>query len=299
MVPAGGRYIYYASRTDTFRIWALADFHLGNIGCHKALLKKHIAEIAADPFSYWVGIGDYGEYITSDDKRANAEMRDKEVLPEESLGSVGMTLSTYIRDLLQPIAHKCLGMGYGNHEFYYMNTKDQQRLHSWLCTELKVADLGYSFLMNVCFIRKNVPSKLGQVWMSPDIGKGAAVSAFRLYGHHGAGGASTRGGKTRRLEKFMHDNPYAHAYFIGHVHDQQVLKIPGLDGDRSCEHLVARDRLGMITGSYLRTYMQGTQAGYGERAAYGIAPLGATIFEFTPDTRESSARVYAQLGDII
>ena len=123
------------------------------------------------------------------------------------------------------------------------------------------------------------------------------ISSFRLYGHHGAGASATPCGKARRLQVFM-ESFLADAYFIGHVHGKHILNLVQVGADRNCKHLVERTRIGIITGSYLRTYGEGDMAGYGERAGYRPSPLGATIIEYGPERHELSATLTARLrGD--
>ena len=294
MQAAGSRYIYHGSRSDKFKIWALADFHLGNTGCHTALLDRHIAEIKADPFSYWVGIGDYADYIGYRDGRFDPECIDGGILVSD-LGRLGRVLTGKVAELLDPIRDKCLGLGFGNHEAKYMKQEEQQDLHGWLCSELGVPNLGYSFLMDVTFLRKNAPSKFGKVWAAPPKG-GVDTSAFRLYGHHGAGASSTPSGKARRLQLFM-EGFEADAYVIGHVHGKHVLTLTTVSANRGCTELKDTNRIGTITVSYLKSYQQGVAAGYGERAGYKPSPLGATIIEYSPVEHELTVQLSARLRE--
>ena len=294
MQAAGARYIYHGSRTDSFRIWALADFHIGNAGCHTRLLREHIEEIRTDPFSYWVGIGDYADYIGYRDGRFDPECIAQD-LRISDLGQLGRVLTDKVAETLDPIRDKCLGLGFGNHEAKYMKHEEQQDLHAYLCTTLGAPNLGYSFLMDVTFLRENVPSKFGTVYAAPPATP-CPASAFRLYGHHGAGAAATPSGKTRRLQVFM-ESFDADAYAVGHVHGKHALTQTIIKADRACTDLRECDRIGAITGSYLLTYKQGAAAGYGEIKGYAPSPLGAMVIDYVPDKRELSARLTARLGD--
>ena len=211
------------------------------------------------------------------------------------LGSLGRVLTDKVAVMLDPIRDKCLGMGFGNHEEKYMKHEEQQDLHAYLCTTLGVPNLGYSFLMDVTFLRRNAPKKFGKVYASPP-GIRGATSTFRLYGHHGAGAAATPSGKTRRLQVFM-ESFDADAYVIGHVHGKHALTQTIIKADRACTDLRECDRIGAITGSYLKAYNQGATAGYGEIKGYAPSPLGAMVIDYVPDKRELSARLTARLGD--
>ena len=299
MQAAGTRYIYYPSRSDTFRIWAVADIHLGSSACHKRLFERHLREIADDPFALWVGLGDYCDHIGYRDRRFDPRCVDADILPTPLLGDADRVLIRHMADYFKPIAHKCLGLAYGNHERAAMTMREQQGLHAWLCSEIAVPDLGYSFLMDVAFTRKPDCKKLaGRVhYGRPDDLPANAIAStmsMRVFGHHGAGGATTSGGKHNRLRKFM-DGFDADVYLIAHVHDQQVTKRPSVGADRTCTQLRERLRIGSITGGYLRSYPQGTAASYTEAAGYDAVPLGAAIIEVVPDKRELSLTLTAEM----
>ena len=63
------RVIEYTSRGDVYRIVPLGDIHLGNAACDEALLQKTIEYIARTDRMYWIGMGDYSEFINIHDPR--------------------------------------------------------------------------------------------------------------------------------------------------------------------------------------------------------------------------------------
>ena len=285
MEAAGTRYVQHASRADVFALWNLSDLHVGNVGCDLDGIKRDVKRIAADPYSLWVGGGDYAEYISPRDKRFDPASFDPG-LRVRDMGNLGTMFAARVRDLFAPIAGKCLGLAYGNHEASYQTANDQDGLHGWLCTELGAANLGYSALLDIVFVR---------------MGKGAPVlhrgnpkrhgdrNGFRVYVHHGAGAAGTPGGKLNRLVQFM-DSFDADVYMIGHVHDRVGKRITRLGADASCRKIVERERVGVVAGSYLKTYAQGA-TGYGERKGYRPTSLGPALVHIRPTTREITAEV--------
>ena len=72
MQPGRKRYIVYAGKATVLRYWQLADLHLGNRACAVNRLQRDVDEIKNDPFSFWIGGGDYAEYISPADKRFDA-----------------------------------------------------------------------------------------------------------------------------------------------------------------------------------------------------------------------------------
>ena len=120
-----------------------------------------------------------------------------------------------------------------------------------------------------------------------DSQSGDSTHSFRIYCHHGAGYAQTPGGKLNRLVQFMQSFD-ADLYFVGHVHDHVARKEPAIGADRQCNKLVERQRLGVIAGSYLKTYQQSVIS-YGEQRGYRPTSLGAATATIRPDTREMEA----------
>jgi predicted phosphodiesterase len=283
MQAAGKVYIFYPSRGDRINLWNFADLHYGNRGCAYDRLIKDRDHILADENSFWVGGGDYADYIGMGDKRFDPRVL--EGIGVADLDQLGHIQTQHIRDLFAPIKHKCLGLLFGNHEAKYMRTFQQFSLHQWLCTELGVPNLGYSALLDIVFTRGQCETP--RLSRKPS-GK-TTSRTFRLYIHHGAGGAQTPGGKMNRLLKFMSDF-HADIYMIGHVHDVIAKRRVTLAANSTCNEIIERQSIGIVTGSYLRTYTQDV-TGYGEEKGYSPVPLGATYVEIHPATGELRASV--------
>jgi len=289
MEAAGKRYIWHPSRSDTFKLVYFSDIHwLAKACAEKEVLKQRQA-ILDDPFTFWIGGGDYGEFIGyGDAKRFDPDAVSEKVTVKD-LARLGKVTYTGIRDLFKPIAHKCLGLIVGNHEKQYMRRLQQEDLHGWLCTELGVADLGYSCLMDVVFNR--TPKAIHGPVLStiPPRDAGKHSETFRVWCHHGAGAAQTKGGKINRLTGFMR-NFDADIFFMGHVHDQMGARLQVLEADRDCTKLTNREKLGVISGSFLKTYARGVTT-YGEQKGYEPTTLGAAWVAIKPDTREMWGRI--------
>ena len=243
MEAAGKRYIWHPSRADTFKLVYFSDIHWLAKACAEKQVLQQVRDIADDPFTFWIGGGDYGEFIGyGDAKRFDPDAVSEKVTVKD-LARLGKVTYTGIRDLFKPIAHKCLGLIVGNHEKQYMRRLQQEDLHGWLCTELDVADLGYSCLMDVVFCRAaGATPKL-----MPKVHDGNHSKSFRIWCHHGAGAAQTKGGKINRLTSFMR-NFDADIFFMGHVHDQMGARLQVLEADRDCLKLTNRTKLGVISG---------------------------------------------------
>lgn len=292
MQAAGKKYIWHSSKADVFKIVYFSDIHWLAKACAEHDVLRQRDEILDDPFTLWIGGGDYGEFIGfGDTKRFDPDAVSEKVTVAD-LARLGKVTYTQIRDLFAPIRHKCLGLIVGNHEKQYMRRLQQEDLHGWLCTELGVQDLGYSCFMDLAFchvsgggaprLEKTVPPRRGKE-------RHNATETFRVWCHHGAGAAQTKGGKINRLTTFMR-NFDADIFFMGHVHDQMGARLQVLTADDNCTKLCNREKIGVISGSYLKTYAQGVTS-YGEQKGYEPTTLGAAWVSVKPSRREMWGRI--------
>ncbi len=285
MQAAGKRHIWHRSRSDKIKVVYFSDIHWMAKACAEKEVMRTRDEIRDDPNTFWIGGGDYGEFIGfGDAKRFDPDAVADRVRVKD-LARLGKATYSAIRDIFEPIKHKCLGLIVGNHEKQYMRRHQQEDLHSWLCTELGVPNLEYSCFMDLVFTRT---SKVKEPVLKSDPTRGPS-RAFRIFCHHGAGAAQTKGGKINRLTAFM-KNFDADVYFMGHIHDQLGCRIQMLTADAACGKLRNRDKIGVVSGSYLKTYAQGV-TGYGEQKGYEPVTLGAAHVVIIPETRTVYGRI--------
>jgi len=105
--------IEYSSRGDIFRIVPISDIHLGNIACDEKLLAQTVKSVADDPFSYWIGGGDYCEFIKRRDWRFDPTVEADWLFHKSDVASEQLKRA---KDYLVPIKDKCLALVKGNHE---------------------------------------------------------------------------------------------------------------------------------------------------------------------------------------
>jgi len=285
MEACGKVYIEHPSRSDKIRIWNLADVHLFNGGCAVKRFREDVKSIAADPYSFVVGGGDYADYISPTDPRWDASCIGR-AMDVTDLGQLGLFQTEAVCNELRPLQNKLIGLLMGNHEKKYQKTKEQSFLHDYLCKSLKVPNLEYSAIFDVVLIRNTRIKKPRLSFQvdgekAPNVPSSGTRFTVRFYCHHGAGGATTPGGKLNKLIKFMHFFD-AQIYFIGHVHGSSGHRMVSIGADSPCTKLVERERVGVITGTYLRTYAPGITT-YGEVAAYSPTALGAASVTIDPD----------------
>ena len=288
MNAAGKIYIWHPSAKDTIKIVYFSDIHWMAKACAEKEVIAQRNEIRDDPNVFWIGGGDYGEFIGfGDAKRFDPDAVADHVTIAD-LGQLGKKTYDAIGELFDPIKHKCMGLLLGNHEKQYMRRQQQDDLHGYLCTKLGVRNLGYCCMFDIVFCRTNAIKKPVLKDTYPPRGQ-YTTETFRTWCHHGAGAAQTKGGKINRLTSFMR-NFEADIFFMGHIHDQLGARLTPLGADTSCTKLCHRTKLGVVSGSYLKTYAQGVTT-YGEQKGYEPVTLGAAWVQIHPETRELIGRV--------
>ena len=249
------------SQTQTFKVSFLGDWHLGAASCDEKYIQNAILTIALDPDHYVVGMGDYGEFIHTRDKRYNEEVISKEVLASNNLFE--WQVNRAVR-YFKPVKERLLYLLTGNHaltakKFYYTNPVN--RIASLLGTESP----GYSAFIRLTF-------KLGK-----------ATRLITIFTHHGVGGGRKIGGKVNKVVEFALDHK-ADIYAMGHVHEAHTHIIPLMDTTAFSNRLVGKNRFFLLTGSALKAYLPEGQKGvtYVERAAYHPVAIGHVEVRITP-----------------
>ena len=219
MEPAGQRFITYGDPDAWISLYGISDIHFGNAAVAKERLRRDIEIIRGDPLGFWLGCGDYAEYIPFDDPRFDPECVDDEEITIKDLGDIGVALTMGVARLLRPIAHRCLGSVFGNHEHKYMRLKNQRRLHDTMCVGLDVPNLHYSALFDIVFLYS--PDSVGASLHAEPPTEFACEEVWRrrVHVHHGSGWAQTTGGKINRIKSYL-ANFACDVSLSGHMHDR-------------------------------------------------------------------------------
>lgn len=255
--------IPYKISDGLFSLFTGGDEHLAIKHCAEDAIGSYVKRIKATPFSRWVGMGDKGEYITPSDPRwdydAVASWVDK--------GDIGYSIEKRYCKIYEPVADKCIGLLWGNHE-YTMLAHNNDRVHKHICDRLGVRDLGFSCMIKLIFRRA----------------RSNESHSFMVFITHGAGSARTKGGKLNRLQALMNDFE-ADIYAVGHMHEIITDDRPYLALD-STNTIKEKKKVGAVTGCYFQTYKQDTPASYGERKNYSPTSIGSVVFTINPSTGE-------------
>ena len=253
----------YKRSDSNFYLYCLGDIHAGTIHCVEDHIKRKVDEIKQKKNAYWIGMGDYAEFITPKDKRFDPNL--KSIASWVEPDNVAHCQTEWLTKLFLPIQKKCLGLLYGNHE-NSIRIFNHDNVIKNLCDNLEVDNLGFSCFLRLFFKRENSNES--------HLVKGVFT--------HGASGAITEGAKLMALMRFMKSFE-ADLYGYAHIHDY----IP-----KSYSRIIISPQgkikssvsIGTITGSWFRTYTKGVIASYGEQKCYPPTELGAAMFTINPNT---------------
>jgi hypothetical protein len=211
-------------------------------------------------------MGDLGGFIASDDKRWEPEAV-AEGLSVRDLSDWGSLLVDRCVDVAQGIRGQVIGSLAGNHELTYSH-RHHVAIADQIAAGIGCPSLGYVALITLRFACASHERSL------------------RVLATHGSGAAATPGGKLNRLLRTMAIADVDLA-LMGHVHACMSATALSLRQDGSAIH--ERSTLGVITGTYLRTYSEG-HSGYGERAGYQPTTIGHPVITIVPSTLSMAVR---------
>ncbi|HXI50418.1 MAG TPA: hypothetical protein VNH84_02910 [Candidatus Saccharimonadales bacterium] len=261
--PADGRPI---------RLYPLGDVHLGAAACDIEDFRRTVKAIAADPNALWLGMGDYGDLIMPSDPRWSFSGHDWKRLGfangRPSVSNLGSEHRDMIARELDPIASKCIGLLFGNHEdafakYYFIDVA------RFLADRFKVPMLGYTALVRLEIEIGRGPKAHHETW------------PVTIFAEHGATGGGTDGNALNSLQKrAMEFN--ASVYLKGHVHRFGISQRTELAWGPKA--LATRDRVFVLTGTYLKGYSE-FETTYGERRGYPPNELGGAVVILDPRSR--------------
>ena len=105
---------------DEINIYFLGDIHEGNVNHAEPELRKAVNIIKDDPNGYWIGMGDYVEAITTDDKKRFNPITIATKYGISELKDLPFKQMEAVFKNIEPIQDKCLCLLLGNHEESYI-----------------------------------------------------------------------------------------------------------------------------------------------------------------------------------
>lgn len=245
---------------DTWTLKPIFDVHKGNIACDVRAYKKFLE--LEDERTLFIGGGDLLDAIVVPDKRYQKSVDDTKgnAIIDEQIETM--------YDLLMPYREKILGLGIGNHEEVIIRKCGTDPIHR-LCEKLSTKNHQVKYLGYSCLIKLAFTDAKG--------GRGRPVIVRQ---HHGWGGGSrTAGADITKFERDM-GKWDADIFLYGHVHKKQTQTIPRLG--HQGKKLIARDQALGICGTFLKTYTEGADSTYPERAGYPPTAIGGIQVTMKP-----------------
>lgn len=281
MQPTGARLILYGNEDAAFSLYDVADIHFGNQGCAKHTLARDIARIRSDPYSFCVLGGDYCDFISWNDPRFDPECVDEDMRVSD-LSQMAIWLVKGVMRFLLPIRDRFLGACLGNHEHKYLVGSAQMNVHDSVCEGLCCQNMQYSGWFDMYFEHRPGMTGCQLIKLPRDeqIQRPGQVR-LRVMVHHGFSTAATSGGRINALKKALDMVSGADLVMLGHMHEQITKTNVRLGVDELCRTITHKSSMGLITGTYLRTYSPG-QTGYGELRGYPPTTLGASRAIYRP-----------------
>lgn len=263
-----------------FRIVPLGDIHLGAAGCDEKLLAAKVKEIAEDPDCYWIGMGDYCEFINRSDRRFDPLTVADWIHVRHLADLPGAQLERILR-YLSPIADKCLGLLDGNHEFV-IRAKYERDIYSDIVTGIKKAGgfpadyrlaLGYEGFLRLVF------------YWGADRKHGSRQIDIAL--HHGWTNGRLEGGKALNMQRWLWFL-WVDLALCGHSHNTQTQAQDGLALAKNGqpEYKVKK---GAFTGTFLGVPIEADT--YATRRGYFHAPVGTILVTLRPGAKRQPDRV--------
>ena len=248
------------------KLMPLGDCQAGVDSCDLDLLAKSIDRGMREG-AYFIGMGDYLD-VASPSSRAKLKAAGLYDSVWETLDDAMLRHEADLMRILEPTIGRWFGLLEGHHTYEYQNgsTTDIN-----LCRQLGTDFLGSCTMVRLRF----------------DDGNRHCVDCV-IWAHHGVGAGVTAAAPITKLERVV-EWTEADLYLMGHQHKRVAAATPRfyVVGNKN-PTVVARERLLVGTGSYLKGYMKGSVSGgrlggtYVEKAMMRPVSLGSPLITIIP-----------------
>lgn len=187
---------------DCIEIIPISDIHILSSTFDKELLKQVVDYIKSKDNVYFIGLGDYGEFIKPYDKRFDPLTNYPDLKVKDLADIVNVELNE-VKKQLTPILNsdKCLGLAEGNHDLKL--TKDGSgHIVKNLCNEFNLRYLGYSGYLKFVFSRTSTSKR-----------------NFLVYYHHGWTSSRSTGSLVNAVKNLALTHN-CHLAVSGHSHSK-------------------------------------------------------------------------------
>ena len=263
------RHIDYQSRSDIFTIYIFGDLHLGNVNANEAALRALVKQIAADDNAYWLGMGDYADFINLHDPRWDPRDLPSWLMGGDQLADIARTEGDYIGMTLEPIKGKCLALIAGNHEERILQHSEcdvYAKLIERLADGAHEHRLDHRGLVSLIFSRQ-----------------GGSSQTVTLYATHGSASGRTQGAAANNLSALLAQVDNVDAVVQAHLHKGQLLQLAKFRPGRN------RTRAVTIYGITIPPLISDMR--YAESKDYAPVSEGYAVLTINPDKHKIAARL--------
>lgn len=269
------------SRPDLFRVVPLGDVHIGAAACDEQLFRSVVKGIANDDDAYWIGMGDFCDWINVQDRRSDLGVL-ADWVEVADLVDLGSAQKERFCDIVRPIAHKCLALVEGNHEIS-LRKHTERDVYREIVAQVK-GDGGMSSSTNLMI---GVYGWLQLAFYRSKRRERGSVININL--HHGFTGGKLAGGKALNMQRWLWTHN-ADICFWGHSHNVgiQPEAVEEID-DAGAVRVV--NRRGAFTGTFLRTVNDDGPSTYSEEKGYFPLPNGGVMVELRPGAKKHKGTI--------
>ena len=269
---------YSVKKLDKFSIYPIGCTHLGAAGVDEERLKEVVKEIAADEHAYWIGLGDYGNFINRNDKKRFNPLELAPWIQMKDLVDLPKAQVKKIREIFKPVAQKCLALVEGNHERemknhyerdVYMEIVDGIKQDGGFAPEVSLAT-GYYGYLDLTFYRTD--------------SRKDGSRQFRISLHHGSAGTEIA------AQKWLYAHECDIALFA-HIHKTRITNV-GVEYVDKAGQIKTKKRYAAHCGTFLTKKVEGVDD-YGSIKGYAPPVEGGVVVEMRPlaEPRERSIRI--------
>lgn len=246
------------------------DIHLGAAGCNKTYLKNTIEWIRDTENCFAIGMGDYCDCITMEDrKRFDIKSIDKDFL--QYLDNLPMAQLNYLKKLLEPIKDKILCAIPGNHEDKFRTQHSVDIMYE-LHRDLGINVGDYMTFLRVKFDTTQFHTK-----------------SLVFFLQHGWFAGRKPGGKINQLIDVS--NSYeGDIYIVGHSHYLSMDILEKLSIAAKGNEIIKDKRVFINSGTFLETISLDSSS-YSEKKAYPVAKVGTARIDIYPNRNRPDIHV--------
>jgi len=262
------RQFYNVKRADEYRIVPIGDVHIGSKACDEGLFRQVVKRVQECDNCYWIGMGDYADFINLKDKRFDPAIL-ADWLTLADLNDLAAAQRDRFLGIVEPIAGKCLALVEGNHE-RTITRHYERAIYAEIVSAIKGmagidADdrlgLGFCGWLVLSFFRGGKRKRAG--------GRNVTINL-----HHGFVGGRLAGAKALNMQRWLWSHDCDIAVF-GHSHNQSLQKeaVERVNRGYEVENI---NRYGCYAGTFLKSGAKDTDT-YSEIKGYFPLPVGGRI----------------------